>query len=177
MRCYKVRTMKFWVFPALTLLCLSLNTATPRAQTAPAPTKPLPTPTDYPGESLVFNNLTRIYTYAPDGTGTRDISAAIEVRNQAGVKALSVITFDFASSAEHIEIDYVRVHHADGSLTSTSPADAQELPTEVTREAPFYSDLKQEQIPIRSLQPGDLLEYKLRIVRTKPEVPGHFYGA
>jgi transglutaminase-like putative cysteine protease/tetratricopeptide (TPR) repeat protein len=170
--------MKIWasvVFSA-SLLTSSLVLAYAQAP-PPPPTPPAAAPADYPGESVVFNHLTRIYTYAADGTGTREITGAVEVRNQAGVKALSVINFDFASSSEHVEIDYVRVHHADGSLTSTSAADAQELPTEVTREAPFYSDLKQEQIPIRSLQPGDLLEYKLRIVRTKPEAPGHFYGA
>jgi len=172
--------MKIWVPVFFTASLLLAGSGITRAQAPPAapaakPT-PLPAPTDYPGESFVFNNLTRTYTFAADGTGTREITGVIEVRNQAGVKALSVITFDFASSAEHVEIVYVRVHHADGSIVATSAADAQELPTEVTREAPFYSDLKQEQIPVRSLQPGDLLEYKLRIVRTKPEAPGHFWG-
>jgi tetratricopeptide (TPR) repeat protein len=180
--CYTARTMKIWVPVVFTVSLLSAGSEISRAQMPAATaltTKPVPLalPTDYPGESLVFDNLTRSYTFAADGTGTREISGVIEVRNQAGVKALSVIPFDFASSAEHVEIDYVRVHHADGSIVTTPAADAQELPTEVTREAPFYSDLKQEQIPIRSLQPGDLLEYKLRIVRTKPEVPGHFWGA
>jgi tetratricopeptide (TPR) repeat protein/transglutaminase-like putative cysteine protease len=111
-----------------------------------------------------------------DGTGSREITGTVEIRNQAGVKTFSVLPFDFASNSEHIEIDYVRVRHADGSVVTTPATDAQELPTEVTREAPFYSDLKQEQIPIRGLQPGDLIEYKLRFVRTKPEAPGHFWG-
>jgi hypothetical protein len=167
--------MKIWVAVFFTASLLAAASGISCAQTPPAsPTAPKPTPlvppTDYPGESVVFDQLTRIYTYASDGTGTREVTGVIEVRNQAGVKALSVLPFDFASSAEHVEIDYVRVRHADGSIVTTSAADAQEVPTEVTREAPFYSDLKQEQIPVRSLQPGDLLEYKIRIVRTKPEV-------
>jgi tetratricopeptide (TPR) repeat protein/transglutaminase-like putative cysteine protease len=173
--------MKIWVSALFAVSLVCAGSGNSRAQTPPAsaPTAkaaPLALPTDYPGESVVFDHLTRIYTFAADGTGTREVSGVIEVRNQAGVKALSVLPFDFASSAEHVEIDYVRVHHADGSIVATSAADAQELPTEVTREAPFYSDLKQEQIPVRSLQPGDLLEYKIRIVRTKPEAPGHFWG-
>jgi tetratricopeptide (TPR) repeat protein/transglutaminase-like putative cysteine protease len=178
--------MKIWVPAFLAASLLSAGSGISRAQTSPASlpspatapaAKLAPLPTDYPNESFVFDHLTRIYTFAADGTGTREIAGVIEVRNQAGVKALSVIPFEFASSVEHVEIDYVRVHHADGSIVTTSPTDAQELPAEVTREAPFYSDLKQEQIPVRSLQPGDLLEYKLRIVRTKPEAPGHFWGA
>jgi len=175
---YTARTMKILVPVFFTASFLLAGSGISHVQTPPTViTKPTPLPTDYPGESIVFDHLTRSYTFAADGTGTRQITGVIEIRNQAGVKALSVIPFDFASSAEHVEIDYVRVHHADGSIVTTSPADAQELPTEVTREAPFYSDLKQEQIPVRSLQPGDLLEYKIRIVRTKPEVPGHFWGA
>ena len=174
--------MKIWqsVFFSTSLLISGLHIAcaqTPLVSSSTTKSTPLALPTDYPGESIVFDHLTRTYSYAPDGTGTRQIAGVIEVRNQAGVKALSVIPFDFASGVEHVEIDYVRVHHADGSIVTTSPSDAQELPSEVTREAPFYSDLKQEQIPVRSLQPGDLLEYQLRIVRTKPEAPGHFWGA
>jgi tetratricopeptide (TPR) repeat protein len=176
--------MKIWVPVFLTASLLSAGLGITRAQTLPpsasattAKPTPLTTPTDYPGESVVFDQLHRIYTYAADGTGSREYTASIEVRNQAGVKAVSVLPFDFASSAEHVEIDYVRVHHADGSIVTTSAADAQELPAEVTREAPFYSDIKQEQIPVRSLQPGDLLEYKIRVVRTKPEAPGHYWGS
>jgi tetratricopeptide (TPR) repeat protein/transglutaminase-like putative cysteine protease len=173
--------MKIWVRVFLTASLLSAASGISRAQTPPSTSPdtkltPLALPTDYPGESIVFDKLIRTYTYAADGTGTREIAGVIEVRNQAGVKALSVLPFPFASSAEHVEIDYVRVRHADGSVVTTSPTDAQELPADVTREAPFYSDLKQEQIPVRSLQPGDLLEYQLRIVRTKPEAPGHFWG-
>jgi transglutaminase-like putative cysteine protease/tetratricopeptide (TPR) repeat protein len=175
--------MKIWVPVFLTASLLSAGLGITCAQTPPLPASattakptPLATPTDYPGESFVFDHLTRVYNFAADGTGSREFTGVIEIRNQAGVKAFSILPFDFASSAEHVEIDYVRVHHADGSIVTTSASDAQELPAEVTREAPFYSDLKQEQIPVRSLQPGDLLEYKVRIVRTKPEAPGHFWG-
>jgi tetratricopeptide (TPR) repeat protein len=160
--------MKIWVPVLLTASLLVSGSGTTRAQA--------PAPADYPGESFVFDQLNHIYTFAADGTGSREFTGVIEVRNQAGVKAFSVLPFEFASSSEHVEIGYVRVRHADGSVVTTPAADAQELPDEVTREAPFYSDLKQEQIPVRSLQPGDVLEYSIRIIRTKPEAPGHFWG-
>jgi tetratricopeptide (TPR) repeat protein len=168
--------MKIWVSAFLTASLVASGSVTARAQTkisiAPAPlAKP-----DYASESVVFEQLTRVYRYAADGTGSKEITGVVAIHNQAGVKALSVLPFDFASSAEHVEIDYVRVRHADGSIVSTPATDAQELPTEVTRAAPFYSDIKEEQIPIRSLQPGDHLEYHIRIVRTKPESPGHIWG-
>ena len=170
--------MKIWVSALLVASLVASGSGTARAQKQPPahPASPSAKP-DYAGESFVFEQLSRIYRYAADGTGSKEISGVIAIHNQAAVKALSIIPFDFASSSEHIEIDYVRVRHADGSIVSTPATDAQELPTEVTRQAPFYSDLKQEQIPVRSLQPGDHLEYKLRIVRTKPESTGHLWGS
>jgi len=173
--------MKIWVPVFFTASLLLAGSGITRAQAPPtsapaAKLAPLTAPADYPGESYVFHHLSRIYTFAADGTGSRAFEGTVEIRNQAGVKAFSILPFEFASNSEHIEIDYVRVRHADGSVVTTPSADAQELPAEVTRQAPFYSDIKQEQIPVRSLQPGDLLEYKLRIVRTKPEAPGRFWG-
>ncbi len=170
--------MKIRVSALLIASLVALGSGTARAQKQ-IPSHPAPPPNvpDYAGESFVFEQLNRIYRYAADGTGSKEISGVIAIHNQAAVKALSIIPFDFASSSEHIEIDYVRVRHADGSIVSTPATDAQELPTDVTRQAPFYSDLKQEQVPVRSLQPGDHLEYKLRIVRTKPESTGHLWGS
>ena len=53
----------------------------------------------------------------------------------------------------------------------------QEQPEAVTREAPFYSDAKEAQLPIKNLRVGDTLEWEARIVRTRAEAPGYFWGA
>ena len=39
----------------------------------------------------------------------------------------------------------------------------------------MYSDLREKQIPVKSLGTGDVLEYVIRIVQTKPEIPGQFW--
>jgi tetratricopeptide (TPR) repeat protein len=134
-------------------------------------------PPDYSRESSVIEHLDRVYTYAADGTGSREVTGLVAIHDQAAVKAWSVLPIPFASSAEHVVIDYVRVRRADGTIIPTPAADAQELPAAVTREAPFYSDLKEDQVPVRSLREGDHLEYKFHIIRTKPEAPNHFWGA
>ena len=158
--------------PALPLLFLAFSCATPAFSQA---AKPAPTP-DYSRESSIVEHLDRVYTYAADGTGSRETTGLVDIRNQAAIKAWSVLTFPFASSAEHVVIDYVRVRRPDGTVLPTPASDAQELPAAVTREAPFYSDLKEEQVPVRSLREGDHLEYKFHIIRTKPEAPNHFWG-
>jgi hypothetical protein len=54
-------------------------------------------------------------------------------------------------------------------------ADAQDQPAEVTRQAPFYSDIRNKQLPVKSLAVGDQLEYQVREVRTIAAAPGHFW--
>jgi tetratricopeptide (TPR) repeat protein len=159
-----------------------------RSQTPPKPVKVPPTTVDVtstapPGikvdfsrESSVIEHMDTVYHYAADGTGSKEITAVIHLQDESAIKAWSVLSFAFASSAEHIEIDYVRVRRPDGAVVETPAADAQEMPAPITREAPFYSDLKEKQVPVRSLRAGDRLEYKLRIIRTRPEAPGHFWG-
>jgi tetratricopeptide (TPR) repeat protein len=132
------------------------------------------TKTDYTREPSVLDRLDTVYTYAADGTGSKELTAVAHIQDESAIKAWSVLSFAFASSAEHVEIDYVR--HADGTVVETPVTDAQEQPTAITREAPFYSDLKEKQIPVRGLRSGDHLEYKVRTIRTKPEAPGHFWG-
>jgi hypothetical protein len=51
------------------------------------------------------------------------------------------------------------------------------MPSPVTREAPFYSDLKQIQVPVRSLRVGDPREWQAKLIRTKSAAPGQFCGA
>ena len=75
-----------------------------------------------------------------------------------------------------MEFQYARVRRPDGTVVETPVGDAQEVPAEVTRQAPFYSDLKEKQLPIRSLRVGDRLEWQARVVISKAEAPGQFWG-
>jgi predicted Zn-dependent protease/transglutaminase-like putative cysteine protease len=158
-----------------------------RPQTGnPAPGKPLPTPTiakndsakkapDYSAESFIIQKYSTDITYSADGTGERLITVQLKVQSDAGVREFGVLNFPYESRNEHIDFVYVRVHKQDGSVVATSDADAQEQPAEVTRQAPFYSDLRDKQLPVKSLSVGDTLEYQVRQVRTVASAPGHFW--
>lgn len=130
----------------------------------------------YAGEAAVVQRLDMEYRYAADGTGSRQITMAVLLQTEAVVRQFGVVTIPFASSSEHVEIGYIRVRKADGSVVETPPTDAQEIPELVTQQAPLYSDLKEKQVPVRSLRVGDQLEYKVNIVRTKAEAPDQFWG-
>ena len=152
----------------------------PNAPGSPSSPKAIPgtaaSAADYSREAGLVERMDREYTYATDGTGSELITASVRVSNDAAVKRWSVLELPYASAAEHMDVLYVRIHHADNTVSETPGTDAQDMPAAITREAPFYSDLKEKQVPVRGLHAGDRLEYSVRKVRTKPEAPGHLWG-
>jgi tetratricopeptide (TPR) repeat protein len=125
---------------------------------------------------MVIEQLEHVYNMAADGTGVRQYTVAVRVQSEATVHQVGVLSLPFASSVEHIELQYVRVRHSDGSVTETPKSEAIEMPSAVTTAAPFYSDLKELHIPVRNLRVGDRLEWQARFVRTKADAPNQFWG-
>ncbi len=136
-----------------------------------------PASDQYRNEALIWEHYdTAIHMHA-DGTGDRTLHVVARLQSEGAVRQFSVIQVGFASAYETGNIDYVRVHKPDGAIVETPVADSVELPAPVTSMAPLYSDLKQKQLPVRSLAAGDVIEYQLRTMRIKAEAPGHFSGA
>jgi Flp pilus assembly protein TadD len=148
------------------------------ASPASADLKPAQSPvTDrYATEPAVIERNDREITFAADGTGVERQTLVVRVQTDAAVKSLGVVSFNYASASQHVDIEYLRVRHPDGSVVETPVADALEMPTEIMRQAPFYSDLEEKQIPVRGLRAGDKLEWSVRLVRTKAEAPDRFWG-
>ena len=167
-----------WLLLVVTPACAVGQTAisvVPIAQPEKASSTAVANP-NYSAEPLVIEHVDHVYTMASDGTGSELITVAARVQSDAMVRQFGVVTVAFASSSQRVEIAYVRVRRPDGSVTATPATEAIEMPSPVTTAAPFYSDLKQMQIPVRNLRVGDRLEWQARIIRTKPEAPGHFWG-
>jgi tetratricopeptide (TPR) repeat protein/transglutaminase-like putative cysteine protease len=172
---------------ALLLLLFFLILPASRAQTGnPAPAKPTSVPAvakndlakkapDYSAESFIIQKYSTDITYAADGTGERLITVQVKVQSEEAVRQFGVLDFPYESRYEHIDFIYVRVRKQDGSVVATSDAEAQDQPAEVTRQAPFYSDLRDKQLPVKSLSVGDTLEYQVRQVRTVAATPGQFW--
>jgi len=142
-----------------------------RAQTASAPA-----PADFAAEPVVILNYSTIYSYKADGTGSCVQSGVVRIQSENALHEFGVLSLQFASLSEHAEFIYARVRHADGTLLATPIADVMEQPAAVTREAPFYSDIKIKQLPIKSLHIGDTLEWETQVTRSIAEAPGQFWG-
>ena len=130
----------------------------------------------YSNEAIVFERLETIYKMNADGTGERDLRVKLRVQSDGAAQQFGVLSFPYASAYETPVIKLMRVHKADGTTVDTPAADAVEMPTEVSRQAPLYSDLKEKHVPVRSLAKGDVLEYEVDTTISKAEAPGQFWG-
>jgi tetratricopeptide (TPR) repeat protein len=152
-------------------------------QVKPAPkpvSKPGPTvkpgKPDYSNEPFVIEHSLTSYRYNADGTGDRTLSATVQIQSDAAVRAYGLLAFYYASDDESVEVKYVRVLQPDGTTIATEPSAAEDQPSEVTREAPLYSDQRQLQIPVRGLAVGDRLSWQVVVHVHKADAPGAFWG-
>src|ERR1035437_8411132 len=136
-----------------------------------------PAADQFRNEALVFERSDTAYRMHADGTGEHDTHVVLRIQSEGAAQKFGVLSFSYASANETPKIKLIRVHKADGTTVDT-PADAAiDMPAEVTREAPLYSDLKAKHLPVRSLAAGDTLEYEVDTQIEKPEAPGQFWGA
>ena len=115
---------------------------------------------------IVFDN---------DGNSTREQTSRVRVQTDGGVQQWGLLSFPFQSANQIVEVDYVRVRKADGSIIITPADNVQDLDAEITRSAPFYSDLREKHVAVKGLGKGDTLEYQAHWHTTKPLIPGQFW--
>ena len=130
---------------------------------------------DYSPESFVLEQVRTTYRFENDGTGRREIYARIRVQSEAGVQQWGQVVVGYNSANEKIEIPYVRVHKADGSVITASEDAVQDLSAPVQREAPVYTDYRQKHITVPGLRPGEVLEYDVVAVIHTALAPGQFW--
>src|SRR5439155_19949520 len=131
---------------------------------------------DYSQEAFVMEQFIRKVKLENDGTSVREDSARVRIQSDAGVQRYGLLTFSYASATGSFDIDYVRVRKADGTVVETPSENIQDMAAEITREAPFYSDLREKHIAVKGLSPGDVLEYQFRSQLQKPLAPGQFWS-
>lgn len=130
---------------------------------------------DPAAEALVFEDNRTTVTAEADGRSVREVVAEVRINSEAGVKALAVLNFTYASANEVVEVEYVRVRKPDGTVVETPPDNIQDMPADITRSAPLYSDIHEKHVAVKGLGVGDVLTYAIRYRTVTPEVPGHFW--
>lgn len=130
---------------------------------------------DFSKEAVVVEVTATTIEFRTDGTAKRQQKTRIRIQSEAGVQQYGVLSFAYESFVEHLDIDYVRVQKPDGTVVATPPDSVQDMPTEVSRSAPFYSDLREKQVAVKRLSVGDVLEYAATWQQDKPLAPGNFW--
>jgi tetratricopeptide (TPR) repeat protein len=155
----------FWVTSWLGLRTISAQTVA-----NPAGAKP-----DYSGEAFVVEQDSTRVVFENDGTSNRQSSVRVRIQSGAGVQRFGVLTFSYQKETESIAIEYVRVRKPDGAIVTTPPENVQDMAAEITRQAPFYSDLQEKHVAVKGLGAGDVLEYQAQWQVMKPLTPGQFW--
>ena len=98
------------------------------------------------------------------------------MQSEAGVQQWGEIQVGYNSANERVEIAYVRVIKADGTVVKAGDDAVQDLSAPVEREAPVYTDYRQKHITVPGLRPGEVLEYDLVTVVHTPLAAGQFWA-
>jgi tetratricopeptide (TPR) repeat protein/transglutaminase-like putative cysteine protease len=157
----------------------SVKKPSPSASPAKSPdsaSKPLEPKHDYSQEAFVAEQLRSTYRFENDGTGRKETVARIRVQSEAGVQQWGQIPIGYNSANERVEIAYVRVIKADGSVVKAGDDAVQDLSAPVEREAPVYTDYRQKHITVPGLRPGEVLEYDAVTVIHTPLAAGQFWA-
>jgi tetratricopeptide (TPR) repeat protein len=130
---------------------------------------------DYSQEAFVIEQYRSRYRFESDGTGRKETIARIKVQSEAGVQQWGQIQVGYNSANERVEIAYVRVVKADGTVVKAGDDAVQDLSAPLEQQASVYTDYRQKHITVPGLRPGETLEYDMVTVIHTPLAPGEFW--
>ena len=132
---------------------------------------------DYSKEAFVVERIFTKVNFENDGTYSLEETVRSRIQSQAGLQDFGVLNVAYPSATATMDIVYVRVTKADGRVVETPPENILDMPSDITRAAPFYSDIKEKHVAVKGLEIGDVLEYQSRESVKTPLDPGQFWFA
>jgi tetratricopeptide (TPR) repeat protein/transglutaminase-like putative cysteine protease len=136
---------------------------------------PPPQPS-FVNEAFVVEQAKTMWRFEDDGTGRREQYMRVKVQSEAGVQQWGQVVEGYNAANETLEIAYVRVRKADGTVIATPPDSVQDLTSPVERIAPVYTDFRQKHVTVQSLRPGDTLEASFVTTLHTALAPHQFWG-
>ncbi len=130
---------------------------------------------DYSQEGYVIEDMTTLISFDNDGKRERKQTTRVRVKSDSGVQGWGLLDLPYQSAVETLDVTFVRVKKPDGTVINTPADNVQDLDAEITRSAPFYSDLREKHVAVKGLSKGDVLEYEANWHPIKPLIPGQFW--
>ena len=131
--------------------------------------------TDYSKEGYVIEQIHARYRFESDGTGREERFLRVRVQSEAGVQGWGQLRLGYNSANEKLDIPYVRVLKADGTVVTAGPDAVQDVNGSVQQFAPVYTDYREKHVSVPGLRPGDVLEYQDVKLLHAPLAPGQFW--
>jgi tetratricopeptide (TPR) repeat protein len=142
--------------------------------------KPAPSKTDtskYAQEAVVIEDIAVKVRFESDGRGSVDYAIRERIQSESAITSEGVAPFQYESDGQTLEIKYVRVRKPDGSVVETPVDSAQDLTSEITRNAPMYTNMHEKHVAIRGLAVGDVIETRYVLTVNKPIAEGQFWSS
>ena len=99
----------------------------------------------------------------------------VKAQSEAGVQEWGQVIVGYNAATERLDIPFVRVRKADGTIVETPSQSVQDLSSPVQRVAPVYTDFRQKHVTVQSLRPGDTLEFSVVTTTHTALAPGQFW--
>lgn len=152
---------------------------TSRAQTATTQELPPANPSAKPAAPFVIGLYSTKVRFETDGTGERVQEVRVKAMDDAGIKQLHTLTFNYNSAHETFALAYLRITKPDGSV-SESTADAiakmiDDQPAPAVKDAPSFKEIREVHVTVPPIAIGDTLSYEADTKIVKPAAPGEFW--
>ncbi|HEV2615317.1 MAG TPA: DUF3857 domain-containing protein [Candidatus Acidoferrales bacterium] len=149
------------------------------AQKVATQSPPARTPSAKAAEPFVIERYSTKVRFETDGTGERLQEMRVKVTNDAGVKQLHTLTFDYNSAHETFALAYLRITKPDGSVTDSNAAAIAKMlddqPAPAVKDAPNFKEIREVHVTVPPLAAGDTLSYEADTKIVKPAAPGDFW--
>jgi len=130
---------------------------------------------DYSKEAFVTEKLYERYRFENDGTGRKEAIFRVHVLSETALQAFGQLRLGYNSANEKLEIEYVKVTKADGTVVTAGPEAIQDLSGPVQQIAPVYTDYREKHVTVPGFRPNDTLECKTITTFHTPMTPGQFW--
>jgi hypothetical protein len=113
--------------------------------------------------------------FEKDGRGRRALKMRVRILRDQGAQHWGQLPLPYSSETETLTIDRVQVEKADGTIMREAAGAVQDLAVNQDGDLRMFVDLRQKQVTVSSLRPGDVLEFLATWSIVKPIAPGHYW--
>src|SRR5260221_5031935 len=163
MSAFRKRIPKWAVLFSLGILFSATNVFAQAAPETPKE-KPVAVPQEKPAEppnAAQIELLETKYRYKTSGDSRKEVHALVKINSKLGVRQFARLNFDYNRSFQSVEIPLVHISHASGGTADILPSAIADAPNPAVEKFPAYHDVRVKSVRVLSLQPDDLLEYRV----------------